>query len=180
VHEGNVYLTDPLIQDTDGDGLFDGTEVDMAAGAGCPSPNNADSDGDTLSDGAEVDAGLGTNPCDADTDGDTDGDMVDDKLDDLRALCDFLKALPLEDFDAPNNNARKGRRNAMCNKLNSAAKRVSSGDYESAEDKLESLLQKLDDDTPPDWMVHVGPPTTNKDVAREDLELMIFLIGLEL
>ena len=97
---------------------------------------------------------------------------------DLRALCATVKGLGLENFAAPNNNARKGRRNAMCNKLNSAAKKVAQDDYQSALDSLQSLLQKLDDENqPPDWMVNVDG---NKDLVRDDVELMIFLIELVL
>ena len=40
------------------------------------------------------------------------------------------------------------------------------------------LLQKLDDENqPPDWMVNVDG---NKDLVRDDVELMIFLIELVL
>ena len=39
-----IYGTDPLDPDTDGDGLLDGTEVDIAEGGGCPNPLIADSD----------------------------------------------------------------------------------------------------------------------------------------
>jgi len=190
-----AHGTDPLVADSDGDGLLDGTEVDMQALSGvpdCPNPafGGDDSDGDTLSDGDEVT--LGTDPCSTDTDGDTIADNIDDLPltpgvssgfieSDLRALCTLVKGLNLENFTAPNNNARKGRRNAICNKLNSAAKKVAQGDFASARDQLHSLLQKVDDENqPPDWMVHVGMDPTGKDVVRDDVELMIFLIELVL
>ncbi|MFB0524696.1 MAG: hypothetical protein ACETVZ_04100 [Phycisphaerae bacterium] len=64
-----IYGTDPNDPDTDGDGLLDGMEVDMAQGSGCPNPLDPDSDDDTLTDGDEV-LNLETNPCDSDTDGD--------------------------------------------------------------------------------------------------------------
>ena len=85
--------------------------------------------------------------------------------------------MSLSSFDAPNNNARKGRRNAMCNKLNAAARSVSHGDLVDALDVLESLLQKLDGEpSPSDWMVDGGDKLT----AFDEVDLLIFLIGLDL
>ncbi|MHC5001641.1 MAG: hypothetical protein ACYTJ0_00820 [Planctomycetota bacterium] len=186
--EVDVYATDPLEQDSDGDGLLDGTEVDMAEGGDCPDPTNADSDGDTLSDGTEVE-GTGTSPCNTDTD----GDMVSDDLDDqptepgvssgfledsLRELCAVIGSLPLDRFSAPNNNARKGRRNAMCNKLSSAANAIAAGSPLEALDELLSLLQKIDGEAQPhDWMAANTDDAAN---VREEVELLIFLIELEL
>jgi hypothetical protein len=74
--------TDPLVADTDGDGLSDGDEVDIHLS----SPVLVDTDADGLSDGDEVI--LGSYPFDPDTDGDglTDGfevDMFFDALDPL-------------------------------------------------------------------------------------------------
>ena len=71
-------------------------------------------------------------------------------------------------FDAPNNNARKGRRNAISNKLNAAANAVASGDFQDAIDQLTSLLAKLDGaPNPPDWMVdspgESSPPKQRRD-----------------
>lgn len=57
---------DPLMQDTDGDGLRDDLEIT----AGCPFVNDDDSDNDGLSDWEEVNV-TGTDPLDADTDNDT-------------------------------------------------------------------------------------------------------------
>ena len=57
--------TNPVLADTDGDGLEDGAEVNTHG----TSPTNADSDGDTLSDGDEIST-HGTNPALADTDED--------------------------------------------------------------------------------------------------------------
>ena len=57
--------TNPVLADTDGDGLEDGAEVNTHG----TTPTNADSDGDTLSDGDEVNT-HGTNPALADTDED--------------------------------------------------------------------------------------------------------------
>lgn len=57
--------TNPIIADTDGDGLLDGAEVNTHS----TSPLEADSDKDGLSDGAEVNE-HGTNPLSADSDND--------------------------------------------------------------------------------------------------------------
>jgi hypothetical protein len=53
-----AFGTNPQISDTDGDGLLDGQEVDLAQGTGCPSPTNSDSDDDGELDGAEFNAGA--------------------------------------------------------------------------------------------------------------------------
>ncbi len=61
--------TNPLVADTDGDGLLDGEEVEN----GKSSPLKTDTDGDGLSDKLEVKTHL-TDPSKVDTDGDTLGD----------------------------------------------------------------------------------------------------------
>lgn len=179
-----VFGTDPLNPDTDGDGLLDGTEVDMAEGSGCPDPLNPDSDGDTLIDGTEVT--LGTNPCDADSDADGVPDNTDPLPtepgvtsgfieDALRGFCDLITGFDLAVIDAKNDNARRGRRNAMCNKVNAAANAVAAGDYPDAIDQLESLLQKLDGDpNPEDWMVDGD----EKSGLASEIELMLTLLQL--
>jgi hypothetical protein len=63
--------TDPLVADTDGDGLRDGREVRLGT-----DPRRPDTDGDGLDDVREVE--LGTDPANADTD--------DDGLDDRREV----------------------------------------------------------------------------------------------
>ncbi|MFV2005263.1 MAG: hypothetical protein ACC650_08640, partial [Gammaproteobacteria bacterium] len=65
--------TDPLLADTDSDGLNDGDEVNTYL----TNPLSNDTDGDGLTDGDEVNTYL-TNPLSNDTDGDglTDGDEV--------------------------------------------------------------------------------------------------------
>jgi hypothetical protein len=67
--------TDPFNKDTDGDGLWDGSEVNEHN----TDPLNQDTDRDGLSDGAEVNQ-YGTNPLNLDTDGDglSDGDEVNE------------------------------------------------------------------------------------------------------
>ena len=57
--------TEPLLADTDADGLGDGDEVDLYG----TDPLRADTDDDGLDDAEEI-ANLGTNPLLADTDGD--------------------------------------------------------------------------------------------------------------
>jgi archaellum component FlaF (FlaF/FlaG flagellin family) len=65
VIEEYSYGTNPLIEDTDGDGLTDSDEVDFYN----TDPLNWDTDGDGLSDGDEVNI-YGTDPLNPDTDGD--------------------------------------------------------------------------------------------------------------
>ena len=65
--------TDPTEEDTDGDGLSDGEEINGAL----TDPNNPDTDGDGLTDSEEV-KDYGSNPTVSDTDGDglSDGDEI--------------------------------------------------------------------------------------------------------
>jgi hypothetical protein len=56
-------------------------------------------------------------------------------------------------MDAPNDNARKGRRNALASQLMDAANLVATGNITEAHAALNSLLDKLDGTaSPPDWM----------------------------
>jgi hypothetical protein len=175
--------TDPFDSDSDGDGVLDGTEVDIAAGSGCPDPLDADSDDDGLSDGEEV--ALGTNPCDPDTDGDGIIDSLDpspldpgvpDSLIEelLRDTSTSIAAIPVGSFDAPNDDARRGRRNALSNRLTAAANAVRAGDIMGAIDILESVLLRLDGDPrPPDWML--DPERT---ILRGQILVQIALLEL--
>jgi len=148
----------------------------MAEGGACPDPLLADSDGDTLVDGDEV--VMGTNACAADTDSDgvpdaedptpTDPgvpvDFIEEGLRDLGATVD---GLDLGQFEGRNDNARSGRRNALSNRLNSAANAAREGDYQEAIDQLESILLRIDGDpTPPDWM-----KDPQRVLVRVDIEL---------
>jgi len=180
-----VYGTDPLNPDTDGDGLMDGTEVDIADGSGCPDPLNPDSDGDTLTDGEEV-LNLGTNPCNSDTDGDGVPDNEDPFPNDpgvtsgfiedtLRELSDTISDFDLSLFDGKNDNARAGRRNALCNKVNAAANAVAANDIAEAIDQLTSILAKVDGEPEPkDWMID----SSEKAMVRTQIELLIALLEL--
>lgn len=179
-----TFGTDPNDPDSDDDGLLDGTEVDTAEGSGCPDPLNPDSDDDNIVDGVEVD--TGTDPCNPDTDNDGIPDDLDpfpldpggtpDSVElELRDLAVFVDALDLELglIDAPNNNAAKGRRNAMSNKLTSAANAVAAGDIDSAIDQLLSLLAKLDGDPQPkDWMTE----SPERDALVLEIEILIILL----
>jgi len=181
--EENIYFTDPTDPDTDDDGLWDGTEVEMAAGSGCPDPLNPDSDGDTLSDGAEVDAG--TNPCNPDTDDDgipdnvdpfpTDPEGTEDYIEaELRADAEFILTINLDLFTGPNNNANKGRRGALSNRGNAAANQVADANYQEAIDILFGILDRVDGEEPPkDWMVD----SPEKAYLEAEMMLMIELLG---
>lgn len=179
--EINVFGTDPENPDTDGDGLNDFTEVDIGT-----DPLNTDSDGDGLSDGDEVTA-FGTDP----TDPDTDGDGLDDFTDptplepgapgewleeSTRMLADAIGAIDLTEFNGPNNNANKGRRNSLANRVRNAAKAIADGDDDDAIDQLLSALAKVDGVAPePDWM-DAGP---SQEEIRDSLELLIVLLMME-
>ncbi len=173
--------TDPFDPDTDDDGLLDGTEVNDI---GCTDPLVVDTDGDTIGDGDEVTAG--TNPCEADTDGDGVPDNIDDMPLDpgvsedllvqmIRDTADAIGALDLGLFNGPNNNANKGRRNSLANRIRNAANALSDGDEATALDLLQGVLEKVDDvSPPPDWM----DPSPEKTALRQDLEALIVLILL--
>ncbi len=150
--------TNPFVVDTDDDGLDDGVEV---LTYGCTDPLNPDTDGDTLCDGAETLAA--TNPCQADTDGDGLLDHIDPAPlvpattssaieNGLRALANYIRGLDLSLVSAPNDNAARGRRNALANKVDAAANAVANGD--PALPLLDSVLKRMDGDaSPPDWML---------------------------
>ena len=157
--------------DRDSDGLLDRTEIDLALGTGCPDFRNPDSDGDSLLDGAEV--AIGTNPCDPDTDGDGLPDDLDPDplVPDLITpgtlelpvllLAAQIDGIDLSLFTGPNNNANAGRRNALANRAQKAAKSLASGDTSAAIDELTSLLERVDGvSPPPDWVDDSSEKTT--------------------
>jgi hypothetical protein len=180
-----IYGTDPFDADTDDDGLFDGTEVDMAMGTGCPNPLYADSDGDGLADGVEVSAAYETDPCSTDTDEDGIPDNIDPFPTDpggtgsyiedaLRNLADSIRELDLSLFTGPNNNANRGRRNALANRANAAANNFAEGDYAGAIDVLENLLRFIDGaEPPPDWM----GDSDERDSLYDTVAALIVLLG---
>jgi hypothetical protein len=78
----------------------------------------------------------------------------------LRNASAMIGDTPVDSFDAPKDNARRGRRNALSNKLTAAANAVRAGEIEDAIDLLESVLLRLDGDPrPPDWMVDPSGPS---------------------
>jgi len=179
--ETDIHGTNPNDSDTDDDGLMDGTEVEMAQGSGCPNPLDSDSDDDGLSDGVEV--GIGTSTCNPDTDDDgvsdgTDptptvpgvpGSWIEERL---RILAADLLQLNLAAFDAPNANAAKGRRNAMSNRVTSAANLYALGDVQGAMEELQSLMEKLDGSaSPADWLLD-----PEKEALYAYIELLIILM----
>ncbi len=178
-----ALCTDPFTADSDGDGALDGAEVLAADGSGCPDPCNADSDNDGLTDGYEM-LTLGTDPCNVDTD----GDGVDDASDptplnpgvppgyigsELSDLANWVKNLPLSDFEGGFWPIQKVLRGATALLLKSAAIAVAHGHYNLAILQLEALLLHIDGDPfPADWMVD-GP---SKTLLRMEVELMISLL----
>jgi hypothetical protein len=181
-----TFETDPLDPDSDDDGMLDGAEVLAADGTGCPDPTNSDSDGDGLSDGAEIT--MDTNPCDVDTDGDGVWDN-DDPLptepgvtsgwleDETREEQEEILAVQLAVFDAPNQNAAKGRRNSLANRAAAAANAIADGAIQQAIDILTSLLEKVDGVTPPpDWL----EDSAEKTEMANDVSQLISLLELEL
>jgi probable HAF family extracellular repeat protein len=169
-----VIGTDPAVADTDGDGLLDGTEVQMAQGTGCPDPLVADSDGDSLLDGDEV--ALGTSPCDADTDGDgapddldpsplVDGASSSELVAWAGEIAEDLAATPLSFVQAANANAAAGRLGSLESRLRNAAKAVAEGDLEEAIDLLHCVLARMDGQPrPDDWLL---PSETTSSLRRE-------------
>lgn len=80
-----IVGTNPIVADTDGDGLADGVETGTGTWVSATdtgtNPLLADSDGDALSDGVETRTGTYVNPTDTGTDpnlADTDGDGIGD------------------------------------------------------------------------------------------------------
>lgn len=162
-HEA-VLGTDPANPDSDGDGLLDGTEVDMQSPLhpDCPDPLAPDSDHDSLLDGEEI--GLGTSPCEADTDGDTLPDAVDpaplnptisgSTLEQAAfALACAIERLDLAAFDGPNDNAKRGRRNALATHARQAARALGQGAQSAAVALLQVIVARTDTATlPQDWI----------------------------
>ncbi|HUW82479.1 MAG TPA: thrombospondin type 3 repeat-containing protein [Phycisphaerae bacterium] len=181
-----LFGTDPVDPDSDDDGMLDGAEVLAADGTGCPDPLNADSDGDSLSDGAEIT--LDTNPCNVDTDGDSVWDNDDPLPNEPGVTTGWLEDQTREEqqdildvtlvvFDAPNNNAAKGRRNSLANRAAAAANAIADGNIQQAIDILTSLLEKVDGVTPPpDWLVD----SAEKTEMANDVSQLISLLQLEL
>lgn len=176
----NSAGTDPFDPDTDDDGLLDGTEVDIGT-----NPLATDTDSDGLSDGVEVNS-VGSDPNNPDTDGDGLDDFTDptplepgatgDWLEEnTRLLADVIGAISLGEFNGPNDNANKGRRNSLSNRVRNAAKAIAEGNYATAIDLLAEVFAKVDGySTEPDWM----HPGATQEQVRDDLALLIALLML--
>ena len=119
--EVNVYHTNPLVSDTDGDGLTDGDEVHLYG----TNPTDADTDDDLLSDGFEVT--YGTNPLVADTDGDG---LIDGK--DVEFIQQTIAALPLSVFNPPG----AGTQSALLVMMDNVESLLLAGKVSKAIDKL--------------------------------------------
>lgn len=187
VQELEELGSDPWNPDTDGDGLLDGTEVEMAQSGGCPSLLDEDSDNDGLLDGAEV--LLGTNPCNADTDGDGLLDLVDgDPLDpatggipgDLeqlaRDIAVLIRGLDPAVFNAPNLNANMGRQNVFSTHADNASHAIGQGNPGAAITQLSVILERVDGEAKPkDWM----DGSNEKTLLAELVELLIQELAVE-
>lgn len=169
--------TDPFNPDTDGDGLLDGTEVDLYLSGSCVHPLNPDSDGDSILDGVEV--AMGTDPCNIDTDGDGIPDPIDPQPlvpnssasqvgAAARSIADLVAGMELSLFAAPNANAAAGRRNAMANQLYTVALLAEHGLNCPAAIVLLNARTRLDGHpAPPDWIL-----------ASPDRDLLLFFVDL--
>lgn len=170
--------------DSDGDGLLDSTEVELAQanGGGCPDPQNPDSDGDGLSDGTEVNL-THTDPCKPDTDGDSVPDAVDPLPLEPGVTCGYLEeitrelaadidALPLNLFTGSNQNANEGRRNSLASRVREAANGIC--ENRAVIPLLEGVLEKIDGNEPtPDWM----SDSPEKAELAEEVELVTALVA---
>lgn len=163
-----IDATNPLdpvddLIDSDGDGLLDGVERDLAKQEGCLDPFNPDSDGDGLTDGDEV-LVIGTSVCDPDTDGDgiPDGEDPDPLNAEVTAAAVAAKiretaaavaTIPLNLIDTKNAKCAAERIRSMAEALYSAAGHVDSGRYDPAKGRLLEVYQRLDGRAnPADWV----------------------------
>ncbi len=110
--EVNTYGTNPLVADTDGDGLSDGAEVNTHS----TDPLDADTDGDGISDGDEVNV-WGTNPNFKPAFTDTAGSSHAASIQ-LLAATGISRGCnpPLNDQFCPNGNATRGQMAAFLNR----------------------------------------------------------------
>jgi hypothetical protein len=158
--EVNVYGTDPLNPDTDGDGLSDGDEVNVYG----TDPLNPDSDGDGLNDGLEV--SLGLDPLDSDTDNDGIPDGQDTEF-----IESAINALGDEAFK--DSSSGHGLRQALLQRLENAEREVAGGRVDQAIHHLENLRRHLDgcgtEADGDDWIVDCAAQVQIRDL----LDLLI-------
>ena len=145
----------------------------------------SDSDGDGLSDGNEVD--LGINPLSIDIDQDGLSDSIDPTPlapgatsgfieDQLRKLAEAVRSFDLLVFNSRNLSASKGKKNAIANRLVSAANDVAYGDFLQAQDTLVELTKKFENQASPPDLVLISDEKTR---LGNNVVLMIGLIELQ-
>lgn len=171
-----LFGTDPNDPDTDGDGLLDGIEVDLADGSGCPNPLIADSDSDGLLDGFEVNQ-LGTSPCNDDTNGNGILDATDpfpaepattsELINYVQEVSETFLAIETARYLGPNTRAQLARQKVLAARMDEAASLISQGLNVEALDVLNSVLDRVDNDpSPPDWL---------SGAERETMEILVFI-----
>ncbi len=85
--------------------------------------------------------------------------------------------MDLGTFNGPSDNANEGRRHSLANRANESANLIAAGDTQGAIDKLNSLLSKIDGQSPPpDWMAD----SPEKSALAQEVALLISLLELEL
>jgi len=166
--EVTIYFTDRNNPDTDGDGLTDGVEVLTYL----TSPLSADTDGDYFDDAFEV--ANGSNPLDMDDPilmGDTPEEGMAAYLQSYAS--DNILTLDLALFNAKNNNARKGQRTSLANRMFAASVLVLDGEWDAAIENVQSVLSKTSAGTveKTTWLVS---ETTYVDL----LEILDYLVYL--
>lgn len=173
---------DDLI-DSDGDGLLDGVERDLAKQDGCLDPFNPDSDSDGLSDGDEI-LVTGTSVCDPDTDGDGVLDGADPEplnaevtaaavASKIRETASALASLPLDLVDTKNAQCAAYRIQSMAAALYSAADHVDGGRFQAANGKLLEVYQRLDGrSNPSDWVKTSDVKAALANQIQEEMELL--------
>jgi hypothetical protein len=187
-----VDATDPLdpmddVIDSDGDGLLDGFERELANGGDCPDPFNPDSDGDGLSDGDEYYM-WGTSLCDPDTDGDgiQDGDDPDPLNPEsspdvspellatmIRETAAKMASLSPKRIDTKNMKSAMERIRTMTQALENAANSVDAGRYDAAKSKLTEVYQKVDGvRCPTDWVLASPEKEVLSSEIAEELALL--------
>ena len=76
-------------------------------------------------------------------------------------------------FNGPNSDANLDRRASLASRANDAANLLEAGDKQGALDELNSLLRKIDDESPPpDWMDD-SPEKT--DLANQVTDLITLI-----
>ena len=98
---------------------------------------------------------------------------IDALADAVRASATGVLDIPESSFAGPNENAQRGRRNALANQLQSAANAIEAGNLEDALAILEHVLDRLDGNPAPPDVMEDGPA---KDALREEVEGLLALV----